>query len=380
MKRKTGLLIILLVLALAIPGWQNLQAESVNNEQGISFTWQDLQKILGIGDDKIKMSWQEFRQLLKQTGTTIEMDFELKDGVVTLKRQQFNQILKRMKPVIREIPRSPLPYLITAATYSGVRDTKTSQFQVNFNIYLFDQQKPTYMNIPILNNRVAISDLKVNNRPAVVRTRSGWYQVSLKGEGYHTVTASFSLTNNRDQLTLPVIKATTNRIEFSIPEKDLLITSPGSLQARVDSRTNNTRFSAMLPAVNQVQIAWKKKLEEIEKKPALFYANSTTLISVAAEVVKVNTSVQLEVLQSNLQQLSILLPKHYEVIKVNAGRKNNWLVRETPIGRVLEIHFGYQVNRKCQFNLYLERSITAETLGVALKCWMPDGNQAALAW
>jgi hypothetical protein len=364
MKRKTGLLIILLVGVLILPGWQNLQAESSQSDPGISFTWQDLQKVLGLGDSKIKMSWQEFRQLLKQTGTKIYMDFQLKDGVVTLTRQQFAQILKRMKSVIQEIPRSPVPYLVTRATYSGMGNQKTSHFQVRLIIYVFDQQKPTYISVPILNARVAISDLKVNNRPAVVRTKGGWYQVSLQGKGYHTVTASFSLTNNRNYLSFPVVKATTNRIEFLVPEKDMLISSPGSHQNQIENRGNKTIFTAMAPPVSQVHITWGKRRRKTKKKPALFYANSTTLISVAAEVVKAHTRVQLEILQSSLEQVSILLPEHYDAIRVEVGRKNNWLTRETAIGRVLEIHFGYEVNRRCQFSLYLERSITAETLGV----------------
>lgn len=364
MKKKTGLLIILLGLGLILPGWQNLQAESSQNDPGISFTWQDLQKVLGLGDSKIKMSWQEFRQLLKQTGTKIEMDFQLKDGVVTLTRQQFAQILKRMKSVIREIPRSPVPYLVTRATYIGMGNQKTSHFQVRFHIYVFEQQKPTYFAVPILNSRVAISDLRVDNRPAVVRTKGSWYQVSLQGKGHHKVTASFSLTNNRNYLTFPVVKATTNRIEFSVPEKNMLISSPGSHQNQIENRGNKTTFTAMVPPVNQVHITWKKRRRETKKKPALFYASSTTLISVAAEVVKAHTNVQLEILQSSLEQVSILLPKHYEAIKVDVGPKNNYLARETAIGRVLEIHFGYEVSRKCQFTLTLERSLTPETLGV----------------
>jgi hypothetical protein len=68
-----------------------------------------------------------------------------------------------------------------------------------------------------------------------------------------------------------------------------------------------------------------------------------------------------------LETIAIKVPGKDEVVKVTGSSIKNWQVRETDIGRVLEIYPGYQIANRFNFVVHSERMLPEDTLSIQFK-------------
>lgn len=362
MKNKTHLILsVFLLLGLFLTGYT--APGQANDDEGMVLTWQDMWKLLDLDSDKIKLTWKEFQKLLEQSGNQIDMNFEIEGGIITIKRDRFKQILEKMKPVAMKKPRPPKDYLVTEAKYTGTAGEKNCRFTLQFKIYVFEQQSLSYISIPVLSVNTAVSDISVDGSPGVMQTAGAWYTINLVKKGYHEVKATFSVGNNKQSLSLPIIHSMINTVDFTVPFKDFEINLDSALNEQLAGGASS-RIIAHIPPIGCMSVNWHRKSKKKEKQPALFYADTHSLISVGPDILKVKTPIDLEVLQSSLDNISIRVPANYEVVKVSASSIKDWQVRDTDIGRILEIHFGFDINNRFQFTVFTERMLAADTLAV----------------
>lgn len=362
MKNKTYLIFsVFFLLGLFLTGYA--APGQANEDDGILLTWQDMWKLLDLDSDKIKLTWNEFQKLLEQSGNQIDMNFEIEGGIVTIKRDRFKQILKNMKPVDMKKPRPPKDYLVTEAKYTGTAGKKNSRFTLQFKIYVFEGESLSYISIPVLSTNTAVSSILVDRAPGVMQTVGSWYTINLVKKGYHEVKANFSVGNNKQSLSLPIIRSMINTVDFTVPFKDFEINLNSALNLQLAGGASS-RMIAHIPPTNRMSINWHRKSKKKEKKPALFYAETHGLISLGPDILETRTRVDLEVLQSSLDNISIRVPANHEVVNVAASSIKDWQVRDTDIGRILEIHFGFDIDNRFQFTVFTERMLAADTLAV----------------
>ena len=362
MKNKTHLILsVFLLLGLFLTGYA--APAQANEDDGIVLTWQDMWKLLDLDSDKIKLTWKEFQKLLEQSGNKIDVNFEIEGGIVTIKRDRFKQILEKMKPVTLKEPRPPKDYLVTEAKYTGTAGEKNCRFTLRFKVYVFEGESLSYISIPVLSANTAVSDISVDGAPGVMHTAGSWYTINLVKKGYHEIKATFSVGNNKQSLSLPIIRAMINTVDFTVPFKDFEITLASALNVQLAGGPSS-RIIAHIPPTGRISVNWHRKSKTKEKKPALFYAGTHNLISLGPDILKVKTLVDLEVLQSSLDNISIRVPANYEVIKVSANSIKDWQVRDTDAGRILEMRFGFDIDNRYQFTVFTERMLAADTLAV----------------
>jgi hypothetical protein len=353
---------LIIILLFFLFAGNNIVFSQSTDKEGITLTWKDLQELLNLNANKIDITWEGFRKLLKQTGARMDMVFEIKDGIVTIKREQFRQILKKMKPVEKIVVDPPKDYIITEAEYYGTAGNKNSNFTAIFKIYVFERKNPVYINIPIIHTHFALKDIRVNKKPALIYTRGTWHNIILNRKGLYQVKAVFSIGNNKQSLYLPVIRSNINRLDFTVFKNNLEINVDPSINVKRKNMSNKTQIHTNFPPTSKILINWTRRTEKREKQPPFFYANTRSLISVEADILRVKTRVNLDIIQSTLDRVSLVVPENYEVIKIDGVSDNEWWVRKTTIGRVLEIHFRYDVDRTIGFTVYAERMMTAETI------------------
>ena len=353
---------LIIILLFFLFAGNNIVFSQSTDKEGITLTWKDLQELLNLNANKIEITWEGFRKLLKQTGARMDMVFEIKDGIVTIKREQFRQILKKMKPVEKIVVDPPKDYIITEAEYYGTAGDKNSNFTAIFKIYVFERKNPVYINIPIIHTNFALKDIRVNKKPALIHTRGTWHNIILNRKGLYQVKAVFSIGNNKQSLYLPVIRSNINRLDFTVFKNDLEINVDPSINAKRKNMSNKTQIHTNFPPTSKLLINWTRRTEKREKQPPFFYANTRSLLSVEADILRVRTRVNLDIIQSTLDRVSLMVPENYEVIKIDGVSDSEWWVRETAIGRVLEIHFRYDVDHTIGFTVYAERMMTAETI------------------
>ncbi len=330
--------------------------------EDFSLTWQELQELLKLDTDEIRLTWAEFQTLLRQTGNQVDIDFKDKEGIVTLKHDQFRQLLSKMEVPGEKLPLPPKAYIITEAVYSGIAEEERNRFSATFKMYVFERNEPVYVVIPIVHANVALRDIQVDGAPAAILPDGNWHSISLTQPGYHEVKAVFSVERDKHSISLPLARSVINLVDFTIFDNDVEIDVNPSLNPKIELLTDGTRFSGYAPSTDQLRITWARKSEKKIKRPALFYANTRTLLSTDADILRIKTDVVLEVIQSSLNSLSLLVPKNYEVVNVNGEAVSEWRVRKTDIGQVLEIPFRYEINRSVNFSVHAERILTVGTL------------------
>ena len=128
-RRKYLIVMVFLLISLVLTTYgYGLQQDDADSS---TFTWQDLQKLLELNADKIKISWQEFKKLLVQSGNQVKMNFAVKNGVVTLTREQFRKILTQMKYPVRKILKPPAGYRLVKPVTLEQQAQKAVSFERN---------------------------------------------------------------------------------------------------------------------------------------------------------------------------------------------------------------------------------------------------------
>jgi len=359
--KKQLILIVFLLLGLFLTGYT--APAQANDDTGIILTWQDMWKLLDLNHNKIKLTWKEFQKLLEQSGNQIDMNFDIEGGIVTIERNRFKQILQKMKPAALKKPAPPKDYLVTEAKYTGTAGEKNSRFTLQFKVYVFERESLSYISIPVVSTNTAVSAISVDGAPGVMQTVGSWYTINLVKQGYHEIKAAFSVGNNEQSLFLPIIRSMINTVDFSVPFKDFEINLESALNVQLTGGASS-RIMTHIPPTDRMSVNWHRQSQQKEKKPALFYADTHSLISVGPDILKVKTPVDLEVLQSSLDNISIRVPANYEVVNVSAASIKDWQVRDTDVGRILEIHFGFDIDNRYQFTVFTERMLPADTLAV----------------
>ncbi|MCP4396487.1 MAG: hypothetical protein GY801_04115, partial [bacterium] len=362
MIHKRDVIVLFILLSCCLFPGSKLSWSQVAETEDFALTWQDIQKLLNLDTEEIRLTWTEFRTLLEQTGNQVDIDFKDTDEIVTLKREQFQKLLGEMKPPAKKRPQPPKAYLITEAEYHGAAGEHNSRFIATFKIYVFQQEHPGYVVVPLVHTGLALRNVRVDGAPAVILTNGDWHSISFDRPGRHEVSVVFSSAQENHSLSLPVTRAVTNRLTFTIPDSDLGITVNPSLHPKTEIVDGGIRFSGYAPPSDRLQISWTRKSEGKVKRPALFYAATRTLLSVDADILRVKSELDLEIIQSSLNRVALLVPKNYEVVHVHGEAVSEWRVRESDIGQVLEIPFRYDVNRTVNFSVQAERMLSSETL------------------
>ena len=135
--------------------------------------------------------------------------------------------------------------------------------------------------------------------------------VNLNRKGLYQVKVVFSIGNNKQSLYLPVIRSNINRLDFTVFNNNLEINVDPSINVKRKNMSNKTQIHTNFPPTSKLLINWTRKTEKREKQPPFFYANTRSLISVEADILRVRTRVNLDVIQSTLDRVS--LAEHIDI-------------------------------------------------------------------
>ena len=171
--------------------------ENSTSKSQLTVPWEEFKKILRIDENEIVLPIETFNKLVAQTGTKVPPSHVMRKGLVVMTREEFKLFVDKMiePPDSAAIP--PFDFLITKAIYSGKMGKTSTTFTVRFHIHVL--KKNTYIKIPLLYQSLALEDIKVDNKPALVISENGYYQTVIDRPGEHFAEAVFSVKSNLDQ-------------------------------------------------------------------------------------------------------------------------------------------------------------------------------------
>ncbi|MEN8193630.1 MAG: hypothetical protein ABFS12_12485 [Bacteroidota bacterium] len=336
-------LIPLILISLMVLPTKTLTQVKESGESELTIPWDEFKKLINLDDDEIIISLDTFEKLLAQTGVSTTPSHKLKNGNVVLKRQEFKNLVNRMKPPDGSDVKPPFDYLITKAVYQGKMLNSNTAFTSTFDVHVL--KKDAYLKIPVLYQNIAISDIKVNGKPALVVGENGYHNIVLSKAGEYKVTATFSIKSSLDKgphkIDFSILKTPITLLTLDIPLKNIDVEIPQSQQVQSISKGSSTVVSAVVAQGNYVSVRWRKKIEAAEKIPPKLYSEIYHLVSIEDDVLKINSDINYNILHSEIDAVQILLPENINVLNVYGESVGEWSEITKDDQRLILIPFTY---------------------------------------
>ncbi len=345
------------------------EAEPKKESSEVRISWEEFKELLKIDADEIKLSWDEFKKLLAQTGSEVKIEYSIQNGMVVLSREQFKELLDKMKkpdisPVI-----PPGDYIITRAEYNGVMEQNSTTFNVTFDLEIFKTGRTDYPKIKLIPQGVALRNIELDGNPALVMAENGWYVLATDKLGRHKVTLSFSVKTELDKgpdvlsITIPQTAITLFNIDIPVPDAKVEI--PEAKYITVLNRGGYISVRSVLSTTSYISLKVHRTIVKEKKKvPAKIYTEVMNLLSVLDNALQVTARFKLDVLQNSISGIKVSVPRGYSVLYVrgqNYEEIRDWSTEEVEGKEVLTVPFGGEKEGTVVFTVVVEKIFTEKS-------------------
>jgi NADH:ubiquinone oxidoreductase subunit 3 (subunit A) len=338
------------------------QPDKGNSE--LTIPWDEFKKLINLDNDEIVLSLETFQKLLVQTGVTTIPKHSLRGGNVVLSRNEFTSLVNKMKPPDGTITNLPFDYLITKAVYSGKMQQNNTLFTGTFKVHVL--KKNTYLKVPVLYQNIAISDIKLDGKPALVVAENGYHNVVISKEGEYTITANYSLKSSLDKgphrIDFSIRQTPITLLQLEIPRKDIEVEIPQAQQVQTSSAGSKTSVSAVIPQTTSISISWRKKVTIADKIPAKLYSEVYHLVSIDDDALKINSDINYNILHSEVDAVQIAIPDNMNVLSVTGEGIGEWHEISQDDQRIIMIPFTYGKKGKVIIRVTSETPLTENGL------------------
>jgi hypothetical protein len=355
-------LMIMVVLTGCFSGFsQNTENPSnTDSPAKITLPWQEFRELLHLDDRQIVIGMETFQKLLEQTGTRIKPVYTVKNGNVILSRQEFENLVNQMKPPQTADEAPPFEFLITKAVYSGRMEKESTFFKGIFQVQVLKQNG--YVRIPVLPQNLALEEMRVNQKQALVVSENGYHTLLLKDPGQYQVEAAFSVQSSLEKgphrIDMPIQNTPITLLELDIPMTRIDVEIPQAQQTRLQIANGRTKIYSILSSGYQVSIRWRRQLIAAEKVPPKLYAEIQHLISIEDDALKINSEILLNILHSEIEEIRIGMPQDLNVLSVSGEGVGEWQEETVRNERTLRIPFTYSKKGAMSIQVISEAPMT----------------------
>jgi len=367
--KKFSRFFILMVFFSIIMGTPGVYSEE--NKSQVKMSWEEFRQLLKLDTDEITLTWDEFKQLVAQTGEDIRISYSVKNGKIVLPREQFTQLLNLMKPPQGTAPAAPTEYVISKAVYNGSMGEKSTTITALFSLEIFGRKNEKYFQVPILPQTAGLSEVSLDDQPALVIEQNGWYHVTTAESGHHQIKAKYYITSDLEKgptiLNLNVIRTAITLLELTIPLEKIDVSVPNAKELSITQKNGTTQLSAIIPASNNISVQAHRKYTREEAPsqavPAKIYAETINLISIEEDALRVTSRIKLNVLQNSITHIKAVMPEGYNILYINkndGSRIRDWQITKTDQGSLVEIPFDSPVQGSFIFDILSEQLFAAK--------------------
>lgn len=308
----------------------------------IKIPWQEFKKLADLDNDNIVLPLETFKKILSQTGSKHISNYNLVKGNVILTSNEFKNLVNKMKSPAENLA-APFDYLITKAIYKGEMKKENTFYKATFTVHVLADNK--YLNIPVLPNSLALEDISINGKKALIVSRSGYHNVVFKDKGEYRVECTFSqkssLTKGPHNLTLNIISTpiTIYELIFPLAKIDAEITEAQQISSI--EKDGKTVVKAILAQTSRVSVSWRKKYEVTEKLPPKIYSEINNLISIEDDALKVKSAITYNILHSEINEVGLNIPENCNILNVYGEGVGEWQEILKEDNRIIHVPLTY---------------------------------------
>jgi hypothetical protein len=317
--------------------------ESADKGTGVTIPWDEFKKLLNLDANEIVLPLETFQKLLLQTGIKTVPVYTVKQGNVVLQRSEFKKLVDQMKPPVGPDVKAPFDYLITKAVYTGKMDRQNTIFEGVLTVHVLKED--AYLKIPILPQNIALQDIRLDGKQALVVSEGGYHQVVIAKTGEHTINATFSMKSSLEKgphrLDLNIQQTPITVLNMDLPLKDIDVEIPQAQQISTRSSGNRTLVSAVIQPGRNLSIQWRKKLAVTEKIPSKLYGEVYHLISIEDDAMKILSDINYNILHSEIDGVRLAVPDNMNILSVSGSGVGEWQEIEKEAQRFIIVPFTY---------------------------------------
>jgi hypothetical protein len=326
----------------------------------LTLPWEDFKKILRIDENEIVLPLETFNRLVALTGAKTPPAHAMRQGLVVLTRAEFQNLVDRtvIPPDSTAVP--PFDYLITKSAYSGKMGRNGTAFTARFQVHVL--KKNAYLKIPLLYQNIALEDLRVDGRPALVVGENGTHQAVISRPGEHLVEAAFNIKSNLDRgpfrLDLSILQTPITLFRLDLPLRGIDVDIPQAQAVSVEPGGAGTVVTAVIAPGGSISAAWRKKAPAGEKLPSKVYAEVDHLLSIHEDALRLNSDVVLTILHSEIDEVSLVLPNDWNLLGVSGEGVGDWREKLRNGQHAIMVPFTYGRQGTAVVNVVAEKPIS----------------------
>jgi hypothetical protein len=207
-------------------------------------------------------------------------------------------------------------------------------------------KKDAYLKIPVLYQNIAISDIKVNGRPALVVAEGGYHKVIIANPGEYTVTAEFAVKSSLDRgpnnfnFSIQQTPITVLRLELPLKEVEVDVSKRPAGRNKICGQHYNCKRGYCHSRI-QCNVGWRKKVAAADKIPPKLYSEIYHLISIDDDALKINSDINYNILHSEINSVQIVIPDNVNVLSVSGDGVGEWQEISKNDQRIILVPFTY---------------------------------------
>ncbi len=329
-----------------------LPAAEGQDSAKLRLPWETLQKLLKLGGDEVRLSWSEFQTLLRHTGVQKTPAYSVVQGEVVLSSAEFTRLVQSLQPP----PPAASKSYITRAVYDAGLSGDSVRVQAALRLSLRETVKP--LRLDVFPTQAAFEEILLDGRPALAERENGRLFVTVSGPGDHDLRLTYVVrapqARAAQEFSLSLIRTPITEFRAEIPERYLDIEVSPALQREIFGTARGTRARALLPTTEYVTVRWHPRIPDEAKGPAKVYAESRHLLSIEDDALRVQSRLDLQVMQNNVSRVVLEVPSGFTVIRVTGQDLGEWTERPGKPA-LLEIPFTYARQGNIALDVTLER-------------------------
>ncbi|MEW6412299.1 MAG: hypothetical protein AB1483_07475 [Candidatus Zixiibacteriota bacterium] len=322
--------------------------------------WDQFSNLLNLDKDRIVISLETFQKLLAQTGVKPTGAQIISGGNVVLTRAEFDSLVRQMKPPVEITDCRPVDFLITKAIYSGKMKTGSTVFTGEFTVHVL--KKDAYVEVPLLPVVIALEDITVDGKQALVTTDAAFHRVVLDKDGEHKVVVRFSVKSSLDKgpnkFDLSIIPTPIRLLTLEMPLADIDVEIPQAQQVLTTTKGDLTIVNAAIASDGIVSVRWRKKVAPTEKVPAKLYTELYHLLSIEDGSLSITTDINLNILYSEIDGIRVAIPRDLRVLSVAGEGVGEWQEKELNGVSTILVPFTYDKKGNTTITIRSELSTT----------------------
>lgn len=312
---------------------------------------------------------------------------EIPDARVVIPWRDFQTLYERGQAPQSKPPAAPRDYAISRVTYAGEVIGEAAVLTATFQIDVLKSEGWT--SIPLLPTNVALRAATLGRTDAPIYLDDGFYRLITDKRGPLTIEVEFAVatfsSSGQQGFSFQMARSGATEVALSVPSEDLLdFEVAGAQRVTTTDRAGSRTMRALLPSTGNLSVSWQRSAAEDTTPSAVLepriYAEHQALVGVSEGLLQCNSTVYYSILQSGIEQLTVLLPSDVTVLEVEGQGIRDWSMIDQGNRARLTVDLNFEAKGAYTLSLDYERPLAEAASTVEVPTVQLLGVERVKGW